>query len=417
MPTLITAALHRLNQEAAVNWKRTLYVTFVAEMLALLGFSSVFPFLPLYVKELGTHTGLSIELLAGLVYSLPALVMAIASPIWGALADRYGRKLMLGRAMFGGAVILLLMSFANSAEQLLALRVAQGLITGTIGAANALVASVAPREHTGYAMGLLQVGLGTGLALGPLLGGTVADAVGYYAAFYVTAALLLIAGILVWRGVDEQFVPTKASGERGSLLAGWRRVLAATGVITTYGLRFATQMGRMMILPVAPLFIQTLLIGTNRVNTVTGLVVGVSSATLTVSAVVLGRLGDRTGHRRILTISSALAALFYLAQTFVGTAWQLLLLQAMVGVCMGGIIPAISALLARYTQVGEAGTTYGIDNSVTAAAGAVAPLLGAAVAAQFGLRAAFGASGLVFLAVGGLAGLALPAPHRPRRER
>jgi DHA1 family multidrug resistance protein-like MFS transporter len=313
-------------------------------------------------------------------------------------------------------VILLLMAFVRSAEELVLLRALQGLITGTVGAASALVASVTPRERTGYAMGLLQVGLGSGLALGPLIGGVVADAVGYYAAFYVTAALLFIAGLLVLLGVEENFVPADSpDGESGGLIAEWRHILSATGVLITYGLRFCVQLGRMMIVPIAPLFVQMLLGDSAHVNTFTGLVVASAAATTTLSAVYLGRLGDRIGHRRILMLTMLLAALLYLPQSLVTQAWQLLALQALVGVAMGGIVPAISALLARYTREGEEGAVYGLDNSINSGARAVAPLLGAAVAVWFGLRATFAATALILLGAGLLAARGLPRPARPRR--
>ncbi|MEJ2558642.1 MAG: MFS transporter [Anaerolineae bacterium] len=409
-------ALRRLRQDIATSWKRTLYVMFVAQLITAIGFSSIFPFLPLYVEELGAATSLSVELLAGLVFSAQALTMAIASPIWGMLADRHGRKLMVERAMFGGTVILLLMAFVRSAEELVLLRALQGLITGTVGAASALVASVAPREHTGYAMGLLQVGLGTGLALGPLIGGVVADAIGYYAAFYVTAALLFIAGLLVLLGVEENFVPADSpDGEAGGLIEEWRHILSATGVLITYGLRFSVQLGRMMIVPIAPLFVQVLLGDSAHVNTFTGLVVASAAATTTLSAVYLGRLGDRIGHRRILILTTLLAALLYLPQSLVTQGWQLLVLQALVGVAMGGIVPAISALLARYTREGEEGAVYGLDNSITSGARAAAPLLGAAVAVWFGLRATFATTALILLGAGLLAAMGLPRPARPRQ--
>lgn len=409
--------LDQPRQGCAANWKRTLYIMFFAQLIAAVGFSSIFPFLPLYVKALGATSNLSIELLAGLVFSGQALTMAIASPIWGTLADRHGRKLMVERAMFGGAVILLLMAFVRSAEELVLLRAVQGLITGTIGAANALVAATAPRGQTGYAMGLLQVGLGGGLALGPLIGGAVADAAGYAAVFYVTAALLLIAGLLVWRGVDEQFTPAEEStGQNTSFMAKWRHIMTAPGVMMTYGLRFVSQFGRMMLVPIAPLFIQTLLSDTARLNTFTGLVVGVASGTTTVSAIFLGRLGDRIGHRRILIASTLLAAALYLPQSLVTSGWQLLVLQALVGIALGGIVPALSALLARYTQAGEEGAVYGLDNSIVAGARAAAPLLGASVAIGFGLRATFVVTALTYLVAGVLASAALPKPATARRQ-
>ena len=211
-----------------------------------LGFSSFFPFLPLYVADLGATSQLSVEFLAGLAFSGQAFTMMIASPVWGMIADRYGRKLMVERAMFGGAVVVCLMGFARSAEELVLLRAFQGLITGVIGAHNALVASVVPRERTGYAMGLLQVGLGIGVALGPLIGGLVADLFGYRAAFFVTASLLFISGIIVWVGVEENFRPvSREKVQTRTLIQKWNGILSAPGVLVAYSLRFVSQFGRM----------------------------------------------------------------------------------------------------------------------------------------------------------------------------
>ena len=390
-------------------WKRILLIMFFAQLLSAIGFSIMFPFLPLYVQSLGIRTGGSIEFWAGLAFSSQAATMMIASPIWGTLADRYGRKLMVERAMFGGAATLFLMAFARSAEELVLLRTLQGFITGTISAANALVAATAPREQTGYAMGILQMGLWGGIAIGPLIGGVMADAFGFRITFGATAALLALAGVIVWLGVEETFTPpAKANQPQAGFLADWRRILSAQGVGWAYTLRFLSQLGRVMIIPIAPLFIYSLLPDTTHLGTFTGLVVGLSAAAGTASAVYLGRLGDRVGHRRILTMSALIGAIFFLPQTFVSNAWQLLILQIFTGAATGGIIPALSALLARYTQPGEAGAVYGLDNSIVSAARAVAPLIGAAVAVWFGMRGTFAATGLIFFFVALLAAWRLP---------
>jgi len=396
-------------QPAQTYWRRTLAILFTAQMFTAVGFSSIVPFLPFYVADLGTNTGLSVEFLSGLVFSVQAFAMMIASPFWGALADRYGRKMMVERAMFGGAFTLLVMAFAQSAEQLVLLRGIQGLITGTIAASNALVASVVPRRRTGYAMGVLQVGLGAGVALGPLIGGAIADAFGYSAAFYMTAALLFSAGVLVWWGVRENFTPIQDVESRNiSFIEEWRHVLNTAGIPTAYAMRFLSQLGRMMILPIAPLFIQTLMTNTSRLNTFTGLVVGVASATTTLSALFFGRLSDRIGHRRIVITSSAFAALFYFLQSGVASGWQLLFLQALVGIAMGGIIPTISALLADLTQTDEAGAVFGLDNSIISGGRSMAPLIGSAVAMAFNLRATFVATAVFFLITALLAAWRLP---------
>lgn len=391
-------------------WQRTLYIMFIAQLLTAVGFSVIFPFLSLYVTELGSRGALSLEFLAGAVFSAQALTMMIASPLWGAVADRYGRKLMVQRAMFGGAIVMLLMGFVRSGEELVLLRALQGMITGTVAAANALVASVAPRQRSGYAMGLLQMGQTTGIAIGPLIGGVLADAFGYRQTFILTAVLLLTGGILVFFGVEEKFTPQARDATiKRSFLADWRHVFQADGVILAYTLRFLANLGRVMLTPFAPLFIATLLVDSHRLNTITGLVIGVSAGAGTITAVYLGRLGDRVGHGRVLKWSALAAGLFFLPQTLVTEAWQLLVLQALTGAAAGGIVPAISALLARYTQPGEEGSVYGIDNSIVAGARAAAPLVGSAIAFWFDLRATFLATAVVFLLVAGLAFLRLPA--------
>ena len=203
--------------------------------------------------------------------------------------------------MFGGAVILAMMAFVRSAEELVVLRAAQGLITGTVGAANALVASTVPRHKAGYAMGLLQVGMGLGLGLGPVIGGAVADAFGYRAAFYVTAALLAMAGIVVFFGVQETFCGSGSTqSKRPGLFSEWLRLLSSPGVVMLFSLRFINQMGRMIFIPILPMFILSLIDSPARVNSLTGLTIGIASAATAVFAVFLGRWGDRTGHRRVL---------------------------------------------------------------------------------------------------------------------
>ena len=394
---------------AAAPWRRTLYIMVFTQTITGVGFSSIFPFLPLYVKSLGAVTSLGTDLLSGLVFSAQAFTMMIASPFWGALADRWGRKLMVERAMFGGAVILLLMAFVRSAEELVLLRTIQGLITGTIGAANALVASQVPRERTGYAMGLLQVGMGCGVGLGPVIGGALADAFGYQAAFYVTSALLAISGTIVFFGVEEKFVaPDAAGGRRPGLGSEWRHIFAAPGVLATYSLRFTDSLVRMLFIPILPLFALELIAEATGVNSFTGLVIGSAAAAAAVFAVVFGRLGDRIGHRWIVITCSLLGCGSFLLQSMATSAWYFLFLQVAAGIAHGGVITGVSALLARYTVCGEEGAVYGLDNSINAGARALAPMIGVSVAIWLGLRAVFSAAALLYLMAALLALRGLP---------
>ena len=124
-------------------WKRTIYAAYVAQVFSIMGFSCVLPFLPLYIRELGITDEADLARWAGIIGSCAAVSMAIFAPIWGSLADRFGRKLMVLRAMFAGTLVLTAMSLTQTVHQLMICRILQGVFTGTITANTALVASVA----------------------------------------------------------------------------------------------------------------------------------------------------------------------------------------------------------------------------------------------------------------------------------
>ncbi len=389
------------------GWQRMLWILALAQLLSSVGFSMIFPFLPNYVESLGAVSGISIAFWTGAVFSAQAITMSIASPLWGAVADRFGRKPMLVRALLGGALVVTLMGFVTNAEQLVLLRAIQGIVSGTVSAGNALVASLAPRNRMGYAMSVLQTASWGGIALGPVIGGILADQYGYASSFVITGILLFIGGVLVIIGVKEEFTPV-AKSARQSILGGWRKLLAKTGMGTTFVARFTSSLGRGLLVPILPLFIPLIMASSTGVSTFTGLVIGVSSATGTVSSLLLGGLGDRMGHKRILLIAGVLSAVSYLAMAFVTESWQLLLLNALSGFATGGLMPALSALIASYAEEDEIGSAFGLDNSVMSAARAAAPLVAVGVASLFSYEAVFVIGAVIFLVTVVLAWLKLP---------
>ena len=398
------------------SWQRTLAVMVGVQFCSAVGFSIIFPFLPLYVAELDSTMGWSVEALSGLVFSVQALTMAVASPFWGVVADRYGRKLMVMRATLGGAVVILLMGFVANVEQLVALRAVQGLFTGVIAAANALIASVAPRERTGYAMGLLQVGLWSGVSAGPLLGGILSDLLGFRATFAVTSAILLVASVGVWLGVEDPFVRQESTPGGLAFVRDWVRVLSDARLACVLSLRFLVATGRATLEPLLPLFVAQLAVSSAKVGTLTGLIVGAASVASVATSVSLGRLGDRVGHGRVVVWCAAATAVSAAPQAFVTGVWQLLWLQALTGASVGGLIPSLSALLARNSRRGDEGCVYGIDNSITSLGRTVAPLLGAACAVWFSLRGVFLLTSLIFVAVAIAAALTLRRPAPPENR-
>jgi len=249
-----------------------------------------------------------------------------------------------------------------------------------------------------------------------LIGGTIADLFGYNVVFYITAAMLFLAGITVHLGIHEKFTTAESGrGERVSFLEAARTLMSRTGVTMTFVIRFLSSLGRMMIFPIIPLFVATLMVDTNRLNTFTGLVLGIASAATTISSVFLGKLGDRIGYRKVLITSMAVMSGLYVLQGHVTAGWHLLVLQAGVGVALGGVIPIISALLANYIKAGGEGAVFGLDNSINAAGRTAAPMLGAAIATGMDYSAVFVATGLVFLISTLLAIWGLP-PSRPATQ-
>jgi DHA1 family multidrug resistance protein-like MFS transporter len=373
------------------TWKQNLYIMFAAQLIAIAGFSVVFPFLPYFIQELGITELHEVELWSGVIFAAQAITMATFAPIWGSLADRFGRKIMVQRAMFGGAVLLAAMGFVQNVWQLAVLRAIQGVLTGTVSASMTLVASTTPRERSGYALGLLQMAVWAGASVGPFLGGLVADAWGYRAAFWVTGSLLFVAGLTVWLFVKEDFQrPARDSDAPASgFWDGLRLVVHDRSLLSLFGTRFVVRLSSRMLGPVLPLLIQSLVPPTARLATITGLIAGVPAATGAVGAATLGRAGDRIGYRPILLTCAAMLAVLYVPQFFVTNPWQLLVLQGALGLVMSGVLASISALLAHLAPEGHQGAVYGVDASVVAAASGVGPLLGASVAAVAGLRAPF----------------------------
>jgi DHA1 family multidrug resistance protein-like MFS transporter len=179
-----------------------------------------------------------------------------------------------------------------------------------------------------------------------------------------------------------------------------------------YGLAFLRSLGATVTVPILALFVLTLEPGRSERGSVamTGLIIGASAFTSAVSAVYLGRLGDRIGHERILFGSALLSALLFIPQVFVTSGWQLAFWQAVSGIAIGGLVPSVSALMNIYAPAGNQGATYGLDNSVQAAARVVAPMMAAALAMWVGYRGVFVGAAAIYVVAAIVARLVTQRP-------
>ena len=382
------------------SWKRNLAASWLAQFLCVIGFTAAFPFMPFFIRELGVTDVDQLLLWAGVVAATGSVSMALISPVWGILADQHGRKLMVERAAFGGSLVMIAVAFSANVEQLLVLRIMQGLLTGTIPAFVALVASFSPPERIGFSLGLMQMAVYTGLSIGPLLGGLVADQMGYRWTFGITAITLLIAGVLVYFLVQEKFEPPSEVEKRklgfASAVGSITHSLPMLGAIVALGgIYLASSIPQ----PVLPLFVESLQKAPQLVNTTTGFVYGANALASALSAALVGHISDRTSYRTVLMACCVGSMLAYVGQSLTPNIGVLLMASFATGMFAGGLLPATNAIVAHAAPRGQQGAIYGISNSVNAGGRAVGPLLGATTASLWGFRAPFVAAAFVFVMV------------------
>jgi len=253
-----------------------------------------------------------------------------------------------------------------------------------------------------------------GSSVGPLLGGLIADSMGYRATFWTTGVLLFLAGVLVSALLREQFTPPEApSADEGGdervddktarskprLWDGLLLVLRTRALLSIFGVRMLMNMAFGIIAPILPLFLQTIAAPDVKIASLAGTISGLASAASAGAAIVMGRLSDRAGPRRVLLVCGALAGVLFGLQAWAHTPTQLLLLRALAGVATGGVLASVSSLLAALAPKQRFGAVYGVDTSMMALANAIAPMLGAALTASWGLSSAFlGAAAMYGLA-------------------
>ncbi|EML9491796.1 MULTISPECIES: multidrug efflux MFS transporter [Enterobacter] len=379
------------------SWKVNLISVWFGCFFTGLAISQILPFLPLYVSQLGVTSHEALSMWSGLTFSVTFLVSAIVSPMWGSLADRKGRKLMLLRASLGMAIAILLQAFATNVWQLFFLRAVMGLTSGYIPNAMALVASQVPRERSGWALSTLSTAQISGVIGGPLLGGFLADHVGLRAVFIITAILLVVSFLVTLFLIKEGGRPIISKAERLSGKAVFASLPYPGLMISLFVTTMVIQLCNGSVGPILALFIKSMEPDSNNIAFLSGMIAAVPGVSALISAPRLGKLGDRIGTARILMATLIFAVVLFFAMSFVTSPFQLGVLRFLLGFADGAMLPAVQTLLVKYSSDQVTGRIFGYNQSFMYLGNVAGPLMGAAVSAMAGFRWVFAATAIVVL--------------------
>ncbi|HHH3606518.1 TPA: multidrug efflux MFS transporter [Enterobacter roggenkampii] len=379
------------------SWKVNLISVWFGCFFTGLAISQILPFLPLYVSQLGVTSHEALSMWSGLTFSVTFLVSAIVSPMWGSLADRKGRKLMLLRASLGMAIAILLQAFATNVWQLFFLRAVMGLTSGYIPNAMALVASQVPRERSGWALSTLSTAQISGVIGGPLLGGFLADHVGLRAVFIITAVLLVVSFLVTLFLIKEGGRPVISKSECLSGKAVFASLPYPGLMISLFVTTMVIQLCNGSVGPILALFIKSMEPESTNIAFLSGMIAAVPGVSALISAPRLGKLGDRIGTARILMATLIFAVVLFFAMSFVTSPLQLGVLRFLLGFADGAMLPAVQTLLVKYSSDQVTGRIFGYNQSFMYLGNVAGPLIGASVSAMAGFRWVFAATAIVVL--------------------
>lgn len=369
--------------------------------MAIFGFSFAFPFLSIFIHhDLGVHQGPELDLWTAATASVSGLAMAIASPIWGILGDRYGRKPMLIRSMVGGALTVGLIYFAQTPTELLVLRFLQGATSGTVAAATALVAAETPRNKVGWSLGVVTSAVALGGAIGPVIGGVAGAVFGLRLVFLAGGILLLLSTLPVLLIVRESPRRRREGPRLGTLTLIRQRpgadralsvLVAAQGLISVCN--SATQ--QLVVLRLLEMLSQ-------GVAAVTGIAFGLAGVASSGAAVFYTQVTRRLGYVRTTALAAVMVAV---AVSLIAVApWAALVVAgvALNGLFSGVVIPATASMIGLETPPEAQSTVFGANASSVALGFCIGPLIGGGVAATGGVPAALLVIGSLALVLAGL---------------
>lgn len=350
----------------------------------------VIPFISLYIESLGDFSDAYVQRWSGWIFAITFVTAFIFAPIWGRIGDKYGRKRILIISATGLAVSLLLMGFATTIWQLFLLRFMMGVFTGFIPMSEAFISTQTPKEIAGRVLGTLQTGSVTGTLMGPLMGGLIADNFGYSATFKLVSITIFFSAFIVAFGIKEiQMNITvqedrKVYSSKEVILHIVRHPVLLIVMLTSA----LVQIAHFSIQPILSLYVEELN-GAAHVAFFAGLAFSATGLGNLLFTRQWGKLGDKFGYTKILIILLLLTGIIYFPGAFVVNIWQLVILRFLLGMTIGGIIPARVAYIRQEAPLAMQGEVLGYNTSLRFLGNIIGPTLGGLLAGFYGISSIF----------------------------
>lgn len=370
-------------------WKRNMWILAGSQFLVMAAMTMIMPFLPLYLHDLGVTDQGQLQVWTGLIFGINFLSAFIVSPIWGTLADKYGRKIMVIRSGVGMSIVITFMSFATGPVHLLILRFVNGMVAGFMPSAIALTAAGTPRKRMGYALGLLQAGAVSGSIMGPFFGGVLAEWIGFRTIFILTGIGVFIATMVVLFAVKELNKPDPKTVETKGFWKETSNILGYKSLLSLFSVAFLIQFAMMNSQPQMPVFVQQLGAPGGYVALFAGMVTSVTGLANMLASPQLGKLGDRFGSKYVLILALLGAAVSFIPHALVNNVWTLLACRFLLGIFLGGLLPSLNALVRHHSPTGKESTAFGFSNSAVCLGNMLGPVMGGFMSNLIGIRGLF----------------------------
>jgi DHA1 family multidrug resistance protein-like MFS transporter len=383
-----------------LSWRKNLFAVTAATFIGFTGFTLVMPFLPLYFRQLGVTDVGEIALWSGLSLGVTPAITALMAPLWGRLADRVGRKIMIERSLASFVIVMAAIGFVTQAWHVFALRAVQGLFAGYGALALTMAADAAPRDRMAFAIGTVQTAQRIGPALGPVIGGAVAQMVGLRRAFFVTAAFYLVALVLVFVMYHERrthHVDDEKSNERIT----FGSVLALENFVLLIGVVFGLQFVDRSFGPVLPLYIAELGTPIDRVPILSGILFSISAGAGAVGNHLARGLLERTSARRVIAGCAAVAAAGTMTYVFADGIGVLAIGTTVFGLALGAASTAAYTAAGSVIPAAARGAGFGLLTTGSLIGLATSPVICGLLGTQ-SLRAVFVLDSIALLLVAGL---------------